>query len=216
MSEVYVIPEIVEKEDFNKYLSTRFRDAVIEFNAACGKNPLHIKDGDVAVDMVLNECKRVIEESDETIKGYLESYRKERLDGIVDTYWTATQLEFLLSTFYLNIKEEFLDALRHREYDKQLMITYAHKNSELAVVLGQGTIISAKAIMIAAERVIINNKMKYTDDVNKAQEWAKHLEDGQELKSYEFNGKTFYCIKRIFDDYIVKPYGFKPVDLGGI
>lgn len=202
-------------EDLNKFLTGPFRDAVLEFNGACGKSPYTVENVEKAVDMLLNECRRVIEEGEEGKTAYLEQNRTERLDAVVDIYWTQTQLLNVMAVCKSRFPD-FMEELKSRAYDDVLLIEYATQIASLGIQLAQGTIISGHAIEVAAKRIMKNNSMKYTDDPAKAQEWAKHLEDGQELKSYVYNGKTLYCVKRMYDDYIVKPYGFVPVKLGDI
>ena len=105
----YEVPEIVEEKEFNEFLNGVFKEAVLEFNGACGKSVSKVKDGHQAVDMVINECKRVVEECHETIKAYHDKDRKERLDGVVDVFWTNTQLSHILTYFLANHKEPFID-----------------------------------------------------------------------------------------------------------
>lgn len=217
---MYKIPVLVEEKEFFEFINGVFAASVAEFNGACGKNPHTVTDVDDAVDMVLNECDRVIEESEEAIAAYRQRNRKERLDGIVDVYWTVTQLDNLMNVFTEKFGAEFSETLKLRDFDDVLKVAYASSQSKLGIQLAQGTIISGEAIIHAALRVMENNKMKYTDDKDVAEDWRANMDKKHVglhfLKSYEYQGKTYYCIKRKSDDYIVKPYNFKSVDLGGL
>lgn len=209
---------VITLKEFNEFLEKELKPAVLEFNGACGKAPELIDDIDIAVDMILNECKRVVEECNESIAAYTNKDRVERLDGIVDSYWTNTQLSNLFAVFGNKFgTDELYEAINHRDYDDVLLITYATELFPLAVSLAQGTIISGAAIIHAARLIIKNNKQKYTEDCDKAATWGENLADpDHSLEAYEYGGKLFYCIKRVTDDYIVKPFDFKNVKLGGI
>lgn len=217
----YVVPELVQKEDFNEFLLGHFRDAVLEFNGACGKGvnaPENVQQASIAI---INECKRVIEECNETIKAYTERDRKERLDGIVDVYWTQTQLTALFKGFADRFGAgELAKALDELDHDERLLMEYARSIVPMALTLGIGNIISGKSIIISALRVIENNRKKYTTCPDTAKDWEEKIPEeckGKHvIKSYEHEGTTYYCIKRLSDDYIVKPYNFKPVELGGL
>ena len=212
----YKVAEVVDVEEFNRFMNNEFKDAVLEFNGACGKSPHTVKTVEKAVDMILNECKRVIEEADETIKAYKENNRAERLDGIVDVYWTQTQLANLFAVLSEKFGSELSTEISHRAYDDQLKIVYARDIVPLAITLGTGTIISGKAIVASAIRIMKNNQQKYTTDIDVALDWAERLEKGQSMMGYIHNGKKFYCLKRDEDDYVVKPYNFKSVNLEDI
>lgn len=209
----YVIPEIVEQKDFESFIENELKQAVVTFNGACGKAPDNVSDVEVAVDMILNECKRVIEECEETIQAYKDNNRKERLDGIVDVYWTNTQLKNLFEVFSEKFGSELMEAIKHRAYDETLLIVLARDLVPLALKLGMGTIISGKAIIVSATRIMQNNAQKYTTDVDVALDWAEHLTEGQSMMGYVFQGQKYYCLKRDSDDYVVKPYDFVPVSL---
>ena len=86
----------------------------------------------------------------------------------------------------------------------------------MAIQLGTGTIITGKAIVASAIRIMKNNEQKYTTDLDKALDWAERLEEGQSMMGYIFNGVKYFCLKRDSDDYIVKPYDFKAVNLEDI
>lgn len=201
-------------EQFNEFLNKELRPAVYEFNGACGKDPYAVEDIDEAAVMVINECKRVIEECDETIAAFKAKDLKERLDGVVDVYWTFSQLDNLMVVFNEKFGGELIQHMKaNYEYDEVLLLTYAVKLAPLAIQLGQGTIISGHRISIAARRIIENNKQKYTTDLDTALDWEKHRPEGVVLRKYEYLGQEYYCLKRISDDYIVKPYTFKDVKL---
>lgn len=200
-------------EEFNTFLKEELFPAVFEFNGACGKDPENVEDIDVAVSMVLNECKRVIEECDETVKAYNERDTKERLDGVVDVYWTSTQLQRLLEVFMRKFPNLIAHMKQTYEFDEVLQLNHALGYYQLAITLGQGTIISGHRIALAARRIIANNKQKYTTDLETALDWEKFRPAGVVLMKYEYNGTEFYCLKRTSDDYVVKPYTFKDVKL---
>lgn len=210
------IKEVVDQNEFNRFIGNEFKNSVLTFNGACGKAPELVGDVEVAVDMILNECKRVIEECEETIKAYKDNDRAERLDGIVDVLWTNTQLLNLFDVFGEKFGKELYEEIRHRAYDDQLLIEHSRVLVPLAITLGQGTIISAKAILVSASRIMANNAQKYTTDVDKALDWAERLEEGQSMMGYIYKGVKYFCLKRVSDDYIVKPYDFKSVSLEGI
>ena len=210
------VAEIVDVKEFNRFLENEFKTAVVTFNGACGKSPELVNDVEVAVDMIFNECKRVIEECNETITAYGERDRKERLDGIVDVYWTNAQLTNLFEVFSKKFGDELSKEIQHRAYDDQLQIVHARDLVPLAIQLGTGTIITGKAIVVSALRIMKNNEQKYTTDMDKALDWAERLEKGQSMMGYVFNGVKYFCLKRDSDDYIVKPYDFKSVNLEDI
>lgn len=210
------IAEVVDVKEFNRFMSEEFKTAVVTFNGACGKSPELVDDVSIAVDMIFNECKRVIEECDETIQAYKETNRKERLDGIVDIYWTNTQLTNLFEVFAEKFGTELSKEIAHRAYDDQLQIVHARDLVPLAIQLGTGTIITGKAIVASAIRIMKNNEQKYTTDLDKALDWAERLEEGQSMMGYIFKGVKYFCLKRDSDDYIVKPYDFKAVNLEDI
>lgn len=220
----YVVPENVTAKEFNEFLVGIFRESVIEFNSACGKNPLLVKNPKAAADMVLNECKRICEESQEAIQAFYNKDRKERIDGIVDIHWCLTQFRYLFHVFHANFTvskgdenyNTFLKELSELSYDDRMIIEHVNNISREALVVATGNIISGETIIRAALKVIENNKQKYTDDFDVASDWlANNKVEGVELRGYVYNDKKYYCLKRISDDYIVKPYTFKAVELGG-
>lgn len=217
----YVVPKEVDQTEFNNFLNGYFRESVLEFNGACGKSLESVENLDDAITAILNESKRVIEESNETIQAYLQRDRTERLDGIVDVYWTQTQLTHLFVGSAEKFgRAEFGNALSKLDYDEQQMLKYARGIAPLALELGIGKIISGKAIVVSAMRIIKNNRMKYTTDKAVAEDWGNHIAEEYQgkhaIKSYMYNGVEYFCIKRLEDDYIVKPYNFKPVALGDL
>jgi len=200
-------------EQFKEFLVNTLKPSVLEFNGACGKNPEAVIEEYDAAEMILNECKRVIEECDETIAAYNARDLKERLDGVVDVYWTSTQLQHLLDVFMKKFPDIILFMKNNFEFDEVLQLNYALNLFPMAITLGQGTYLSGHRISIAARRIIENNKQKYTTDLDVALDWEKHRPEGVVLRKYEYNGQEYYCLKRVADDYIVKPYTFKEVKL---
>lgn len=207
------VKDIIEVEDFNEFMMGDFKEVVLEFNGACGKSPELVDDVEIAVDMILNECKRVIEECNESIAAYHERNRAERLDGIVDVYWTNTQLTNLFTVFHNKFGTELAEELKHRAYDDQLLLVEAKALTPLAIQLAQGTIISGKAIVCAATVIMENNKQKYTDESVIAKDWEANMPEGCSIHKNVYKGRTYYCIKRDSDDYIVKPYTYCAVNL---
>ncbi|QIW91584.1 hypothetical protein vBAbaMD22_71 [Acinetobacter phage vB_AbaM_D22] len=203
-------------EEFNKFLEEELKPAVLEFNGACGKDPSKVDDIYDASEMILNECKRVIEECEETVAAYKARDAKERLDGVVDVYWTSIQLQHLLDTFMVKFPDIIQFMKENFEYDEVLQLSYALGFFQLAITLGQGTIISGHRIALAGRRIVANNKQKYTTNLDEALDWEKQRPAGVILRNYTFNGQEFYCLKRVEDDYIVKPYTFKDVKLGDL
>lgn len=202
--------------EFNQFIENELKPAVYEFNGACGKDPHNVEDQHEAAEMIINECKRVIEECDETVKAFHDKDVKERLDGVVDVYWTTSQLYNVVGV----LREKFPDIIHfmkeNYDFDEVLLLQYAMAYSLLAITVGQGTIISGHRIALAAKRIIINNKLKYTDNLELAKTWAEKMPEGCIMESNMYNGKEFHCIKRVSDDYIVKPFDFKPVNLEDI
>lgn len=203
-------------KEFNEFMANELKPAVYEFNGACGKDPNAVEDKDEAVEMILNECKRVIEECDETVKAFREKDTKERLDGVVDVYWTTAQLDNVVGVLcgkFPNLIQYMKD---NYDFDEVLQLQYALKYAPLAIAVGQSTILSGHRICLAAKRIIINNKLKYTTDLELAKTWAEKMPEGCMIESNVYNGTEFHCIKRLSDDYIVKPFDFKPVNLEDI
>ncbi|QQV88779.1 hypothetical protein Liucustia_79 [Acinetobacter phage Liucustia] len=203
-------------EEFNKFLEQELYPAVFEFNGACGKDPEKVEDIDDAAEMILNECKRVIEECDETIAAYKARDTKERLDGVVDVYWTSAQLQRLLDVLMVKFPNIIAHMKENYEFDEVLQLNHALGLFPIAITLGQGTILSGHRIALAARRIIANNKQKYTSNIEEALDWEKHRPAGVVLRKYEYNGQEFYCLKRTSDDYVVKPHTFEDVKLGDL
>lgn len=210
-----ILKKDIRLAELDEFLSGQFALAVFEFNGACGKSPESAKNINEAVDMLLNESRRVIEESQESINAFLVDDRKERLDGVIDVYWTNTQLSRLFEVFAINFGEkELAKALSACGVDSVNLIRLAGAMAQTAISTAVGDKITGNAIVAGGLRVIKNNAQKYTKSKEVADDWEKHIDKGtQAIKSYEFNGETLYCIKRLSDDYIVKPYNFKAVKL---
>lgn len=201
-------------KEFNEFLSGTLKPAVLEFNGACGKSPESVENVEDAVVFIVNESKRVYEECDETIKAFKENDRVERLDGVVDVYWTSIQLNNLLNVFIDKFgAEEFNAAMAELPYDSILWFKLASSLAPTAITVGQGNIISGHLIANAAIVIIENNKQKYTESREVADDWATKMPEGCYIQTNTYNGKVYHCIKRQFDDYIVKPYTYKAVDL---
>lgn len=207
-------------EEFNKFMVETFKPAVLEFNGACGKSPESVNDVETAAKFIVNESKRVAEECEETIKAFKENAREERLDGVVDVYWTSIQLQNLLLSFREKFGVDELNiAMSELPYDDVLWFHLASSQADVAISVGQGNIFSGHLIANASIVIIENNKQKYTKNKDVADDWATKMTDGCYIQQNEFNGQTYYCIKRKSDDYIVKPYTYKAVDLkslGGV
>lgn len=201
-------------EEFNKFINETLKPAVLEFNGACGKSPESVKSVKQAATFIVNESKRVVEECEETIKAFKENNHTERLDGVVDVYWTSIQLQNLLLVFREKFGvEEFNIAMSELPYDDVLWFHLASQQASLAIYVGQGNLFSGHLIANASIVIIENNKQKYTTDKEVAADWEKQMPEGCYIQTNVYKDVTYYCIKRKSDDYIVKPYTYKAVDL---
>lgn len=207
------------EEDFDLYLTEKFSQGVILFNRACGKSMDICETPFDGLQMIVNESKRVLEENFEALKAYMENNTRERLDGFVDSLWTMTQLSYL----YVAFEEKFgaLDqkTMKQFSYDGELInLQIVTKLHPVACLAARSDLFNAKRVYLACELILANNTSKYTTDKAVADDWVANLEQvyGDDLIRLHENvvdGVTYYCLKRDSDDYICKPYNFKPVIL---
>ena len=208
--------------DLNNYLTGRFKDEVVNFNTRCGKGVDTFTTVDEALRACIDQGMRVLEESNETVKGYLTKDKKERLDGLVDTLVTNTMLHEMY-----NKLDKFKEELGEEEYNNQIHQTLSDMSPDSIIVLdvlqssfenalklGEGVgVFTPKGIYLACELILANNNEKYTDDKTVADDWEQHLEDGHFIKAVEVEGKTWYSICRKSDNKICKSYNFEEVKL---
>ena len=205
----------ITEEDLKEFLSTTFANSVVSFNKACGKDMRNTKNEVQGFQMIVDESKRVFEEALECFKAFADKDDKERLDGLVDVVWCYTQINALLEEFTDMYGEAGKEIVGGFDFDEDLILVQNLASIyTLAETLARSNRFTPKRIMLAAALIAENNSMKYTTDKAVAYGWIENVGvSGIELECNVVDGVQHYCLKRIEDNKVMKPYNFVPVKL---
>lgn len=205
----------VYNEDLNKFITEVFEPAVINFNLRCGNTVDVLETVEQAIDALVNQSKRVLEEELETLSAYLAGDVKERLDGVVDSMVTSIYQVFLWTQIVEKFGEdEVLEEIAALDFDERNLLTITRSLYPTTLESGLGEAIQPKRLMLAMELIVANNNLKYTTDIDVANDWIAKTDDRDLcLKETVVDGVSYYCLRRISDGKIMKPYNFIPVKL---
>lgn len=144
------------------------------------------------------QMRQVKEECLELLTAYgedTEEAKVEKLDGVIDVYFTVANFHFMCVEINAMIQHEprLLPIFEEVASDElvSLLTAIVKPTMELPATVPEASLL--KAARLVAE----NNRLKYTDDIEEAKRWEIDNSDGLETKVVEttVNGITWYCLK---------------------
>lgn len=200
-------------ETYQSYLSGEFKEAAKEFIYACGLlTPTLYQDDPVKfVNKVNTQLNQVKEELSEILAA-IELDTKEHIDGHVDAMFVG--LNFVEMNQYLPLVEESI-LEKHLAIDKLQLVGNIFDH---IVSFPLPEEVTDANLVIAAKRIVENNKLKYTTDRDVAYGWRLPVgarKDGIKVQAIEFDGKTYYSLVDK-NGKIRKHRDFVPVELSDL
>ena len=155
-----------ELVEYQKYLNSEFKDAAVDFIYKCGllTPTLYLDDPVKFIEKVNVQMNQVKEELSEILAA-IDLDEKEHMDGHVDSMFVG--LNFIEMNKYIPlIDEELLE--KHLHINKLQLIGNIFEH-----IIGHPLPLSAKDenMLIAAKRIVENNKLKYTSNRQEARNW---------------------------------------------
>ena len=204
---------VSELEEYQKYLNGEFKEAAHDFIYKCGllTPTLSVDDPMAFIQKVNVQMNQVKEELSEILAA-IDLDKKEHIDGHVDSMFVILNL-IEMNKYLITVDEELLS--EHLNVDKLQLIGNIFEHV-IAYPLPKD--IKDQEMLIAAMRIVENNKLKYTTDYQEARGWRIPVggrKEGVKLQKVNYNGVNYYSLVDK-DGKIRKHRDFVKVDLSDL
>lgn len=199
-------------EETKNYLDGEFTQGAKEFLLRTGvwNNGYPLE---VLLEKFNAQMRQVKEESLEYLGAYGTDKLVEKLDGLVDFHFTLVNWKYISEQLFTIIGDDLSKMRKFEEIVNEELIDLMNSLVPVGLTLKNPSL-GTPQFVIAAKRIIANNRLKYTDNYEEAKSWEIDLSDGLETKLTTTNvdGKDWYCLTDNMGK-VRKRIGFTPVKL---